>query len=140
MPALGAAISAGAALMVLAWYRASGTVAVEDQVRWASVGLAGAMLVAVAGFVAVAVAHRRLRLRFRSVEATLVPCLARRGAAAGSSAHPTVTGNGVGLVAAPNMRHFHRPDCPLAAGKAARPASGADHERAGRRACAVCAP
>jgi hypothetical protein len=141
MAALGAAISAGAALMVLAWYRASDTVAVDDQVRWASVGLAGAMLVGVAGLVAVAVTHRRLRLRFRSVESTLEPCLAGMGAAAAAgSTHTMAAGRGVALVAAPNMRHFHRPDCPLAAGKAARPASRADHERAGRQTCAVCAP
>ena len=76
MAALGTAISAGAAVMILAWYRASDTVVLDDQVRWASVGLAGAMLVAVAGFVAVALLHRRMRLRFRSVTAELEPCLA----------------------------------------------------------------
>lgn len=137
MKALGAAISAGAAVMFLAWYRASDTVMVDDQVRWASVGLTGAMLVAVAGFVAVAVVHRRMRLRFRTVEASLEPCLARM-----SGTMPTgpASGNGVALVAASNMQHYHRPDCPLAAGKPVRPAPRADHERAGRRTCAVCAP
>ena len=138
MKALGTALSAGAAVMLFAWYRASGTVVVDDQVRWASVGLSGAMLVAVAGFVAVAVVHRRLRLRFRCVEAGLAPCLDRMtGALAGG---PVGSGNGATLVAAVNMVHYHRPDCPMVTGKAARPAPRGDHERAGRRTCAVCAP
>jgi hypothetical protein len=137
MKSLGAAISAGAAVIVLGWYRASDTVAVDDQVRWASVGLTGAMLVAVAGFVAVAVVHRRMRLRFDSVAAILEPCLARMS---GTVPSASAAGNGVTLVAASNMQHYHRPDCPLATGKPVRPDSRADHERAGRRTCAVCAP
>jgi hypothetical protein len=141
MAALGTAISAGAAVMLLAWYRASDTVVVDDQVRWASVGLAGAMLVAVAGFVAVALLHRRMRLRFRSVTAELEPCLAgMSGTVVSGSAGPGGTGHGAVLVAAPNMRHYHRPGCPLAAGKPVRAALRADHERAGRRTCGVCAP
>jgi hypothetical protein len=140
MRTLGAAISAGAAVMLLAWYRASDTVMVDDQVRWASVGLAGAMVVAVAGFAAVAVVHCRLRLRFRSVEATLAPCLARMSATAPAGSAATAADNGVALVASLNMQHYHRPGCPLAAGKPVRPAPRADHERAGRRTCAVCAP
>jgi hypothetical protein len=137
MKALGAAISAGAAVMVLAWYRASDTVMVDDQVRWASVGLTGAMLVAVAGFVAVSVVHRRMRWRFRTVEASLEPCLARMS---GTMVTGADAANGVALVASSNMQHYHRPDCPLAAGKPVGPAPRADHERAGRRTCAVCAP
>lgn len=139
MRTLVAAISAGVAVMLLAWYRASGTVLVDDQVRWASVGLTGAMVVAVAGFVAVSVVHRRMRLRLRSVEATLAPCLARMCSRTTAGSAATAAGNGVALVASPNMQHYHRPDCPLAAGKAVRPAPRADHERAGRRTCAVCA-
>jgi len=140
MTALGTAISAGAAVMLLAWYRASDTVVVDDQVRWASVGLAGAMLIAVAGFVAVALMHRRMRLRFRSVEAELGPCLAgMSGTVATGSAGVAGPGDDAVLVAATNMEHYHRPDCPLAAGKAVRPVPRADHERAGRRTCAVCA-
>lgn len=139
MKVLGAAISAGAVVLVLAWYRASDTVAVDDQVRWASVGLTGAMLVAVAGFVAVVVVHRRMRLRFDSVAATLEPCLARMSGTV-PAASASAAGNGVTLVAASNMQHYHRPDCPLATGKPVRPDSRADHERAGRRTCAVCAP
>ena len=138
MKALGTALFAGAAVMGLAWYRASDTVAVDDQVRWASFGLAGAMLVALAGFVAVALVHRRLRLRFRSVEAGLAPCLDRMSGTV--AAGPVGSGNGATPVAAANMVHYHRPDCPMVAGKAARPAPRADHERAGRRTCAVCAP
>ena len=135
-----AAISAGAAVMLLAWYRASDTLVVDDQVRWASVGLAGAMLVAVAGFVAVALVHRRMRLRFRSVEAELEPCLAGMSRRMAPGVVGAVgTGHSAAFVAAPNMQHYHRPGCPLAAGKPVRPAPQADHERAGRRTCAVCA-
>jgi len=137
MKSLGSTISAGAAVMLLAWYRASDTLIVEDQVRWASVGLAGAMLVAVAGFVAVAIVHQRLRLRFRAVEASLEPCLARMS---GTPLRGSAAGNGVALVASSNMRHYHRPDCPLVTGKPVRPALRPEHERAGRRTCAVCAP
>lgn len=136
MAPLGVTVFAGAAAMVLAWYQASDTVVVEDQVRWASVGLSGAMLVALAGFVAVAVAHRRMRLRFRVVEAQLRPCLTAMADASALSAPIDADA----LVATPNMRHYHRAGCPLASGKPVRFASRADHERAGRRTCAVCAP
>jgi hypothetical protein len=44
------------------------------------------------------------------------------------------------LVAGPNMARYHRPSCPLAAGKPVRPENRRAHEQAGRRACGVCAP
>jgi hypothetical protein len=139
MKALGAAVAVGVAVMLLAWYGASDTVVVDDQMQWASVGLTGAMLVAVAGFVAVAIVHQRMRRRFRLVEASLGPCLARMSDTVAGVAMGT-SSDGAALVAAANMQHYHRPDCRLAAGKAVRPASRADHEQAGRRICAVCAP
>jgi hypothetical protein len=45
------------------------------------------------------------------------------------------------LVALDGMRRYHRPGCPLLAGKATTTAaSRSGHERAGRRPCGVCEP
>jgi hypothetical protein len=44
------------------------------------------------------------------------------------------------LVASPSMRRYHRPSCPLAAGKDAQAWSLPDHVAARRQPCGVCRP
>lgn len=44
------------------------------------------------------------------------------------------------LVSLPEMTRYHRPDCPLIRNKQAMPAAMAEHVRAGRTPCGVCAP
>ena len=38
------------------------------------------------------------------------------------------------------MQHFHRSECPIAAGRSWTPLSRPTHEAAGRTACGICQP
>jgi len=65
--------------------------------------------------------------------ATLTPDASQRGT-------PRAVSPEQHLMAADGMRHFHRPDCPIAAGRNWAPLPRVTHERAGRTACGICQP
>ncbi|MGH9282517.1 MAG: hypothetical protein ACRD0S_06220 [Acidimicrobiales bacterium] len=132
--AMAAMVAAGGALMFFAWYQATGTVEVDDQVSWSGVGLAGALVVCLAALMGVRLVRRAVRVRVHDVSAELERRLAREAV----PAEERPRGTDAALVAAPNMRYYHRPDCALAAGKPVRPDSRAVHESAGLRRCQVC--
>jgi hypothetical protein len=44
------------------------------------------------------------------------------------------------VVAAEGLRRFHRPDCPIAAGRGWSPLPRRAHEAAGRGPCGICRP
>src|SRR5581483_181069 len=142
---LGLLAAAGLAAIGLAWARASGTVQVSEQVDWASVGLAGTTAVALSMVASILIARQAIALRI----ARLGPALAGRAPAGGTPAagpaSVNLAANGVtpaagALVAGARMVRYHTPACPLTVGKAVRPASRSEHERAGLQPCGVCRP
>jgi hypothetical protein len=142
-------VVAGLVCITVAWSQASNTVQVSDQVDWAPLGLAGVALVTVALLGSVLVARQAVAIRLSHLAPSIAGpeawALAAAPVAAVAMAESPVgpAPAGVGfepLVAGPSMARYHRDSCPLTAGKPVRPDSRSAHERAGRRACGVCAP
>lgn len=125
-----ATTAVGVVLVLAAWYAASDELTLAAQTGWLTLGTAGVVVLGagnlawlLAGWRAITLERRRL---FALVPATTAP------------AAPTeVVGE---LVAARSMTRFHRPGCPLVAGKRVRHYAFATHEARGRRPCGVCQP
>lgn len=124
---------AGAVAIAVAWWRASETVRVEQQVEWAPLGLAGASAISLALLLSFVAARQAVAVRLRR----LAPALEKWNGPAGTD-DESPSGDLGPLVAAGNMARYHRGSCPLAAGKPVRTGSRTDHEAAGRRPCGVC--
>jgi hypothetical protein len=131
----GGLAAAGITGLALTWYGAGDQPDWPDQLPWASLGVA-ATTVALLGLVSWLVAGlRRVRRLRREVLPKLAAGAVRRrpvGAAA-------VTPIGTALVTAPGMTRFHRPACPLAAGKPVQPVRPDEADGAGLVACGMCA-
>ena len=131
----------GLAAIVLSWAETSDTVIVSRQVDWAPVGLAGVSVVVLALLGSVLVARQAVGLRLARLAPSVATPAARAAGVAAPAAPPaTVPAGAETLVAGLNMVRYHRPSCPLAAGKSVWPDNRRAHEQAGRRACGVCAP
>jgi hypothetical protein len=116
--------------MAVSWAGSARTLRVGDQADWAIVGIAGSAAVVLAALLWVLAARRVVERRLAQVIARVdVTDAADRTAGADAL-----------LVAGAAMVHYHRPGCPLAAGKPVSPASRAGHETADRRPCGVCRP
>jgi hypothetical protein len=132
---LAGAVTVGFTLLAGGWWGATGTRVFDDQVAFARLAAIG-VLAAQGGFVWSLVRGRRaLGHRVRNVGHLSALGSAVPPAASGATAVPPP-----GLVAAPDMTRYHRPDCAFTAGKAVSAASAADHAAAGRRPCGVCRP
>jgi hypothetical protein len=122
------------------WYGAGGTTSLNHQMLWTVLASAGAILIGSSQGLFVLQAFRVIRARRFAVMtdvAALIP-----GNEPTTVASPT-DGDVLDVdelrVAADTMTHYHRPDCPLAVGKAV-PLQGtpAEHTAQGRVACGVC--
>jgi hypothetical protein len=117
--------------IVVCWVGARHTQVWDDQLYWV-IGSIAAVLVAGVGWgIWLLVGARALRARQRRL-AEIV-----EGLAATPSVSTIRSGQ---LVSARAMLHFHRPDCPLMAGKRATVGSAEAHAQSGRVACGVCQP
>jgi hypothetical protein len=130
--------AAGITGLVLTWYSASDQPDWPDQLPWASLGVA-ATTVALLGLVSWLVAGLRRVRRLRREVLPLLGAQAQAGAAPRSAGAASVTPVGTALVTAPGMTRFHRPACPLAAGKPVQPVLADDAVGAGLVSCGVCA-
>lgn len=134
--ALAVVWTAGLALILVAWAAARDSVVVEDQMSWAALGLAGASVTGLAAVAGLTAARRACRMRLYAVTSALARYLPADGA---EPLSPAVAAVGEEwLVTALNMRHYHRPACPLVAGKGAREVTEAERGEAGLEPCAVC--
>lgn len=124
----------GALAAAVSWAGAAGTVRVGHQADWAIVGVAGSAAVVLAALLWVLAARRTVEQRLGDVLARLDVDAATHHAGSPRA------GAGTRLVASTAMAHYHRADCPLAAGKPVARAGRRDHEAAGRRPCGVCRP
>jgi hypothetical protein len=125
----------GTLAVAVSWVASARTVRVGHQADWAIVGVAGSAAIVLAALLWVLAARRTVEQRLGDVLARL-----DAGAARPLTAGGPATGADTRLVASPAMAHYHRPGCPLSAGKPVAVASRRDHEAAGRRPCGVCRP
>jgi len=131
-----AVVAVGGVVCTVAWTGASGHAELRDQTGWVAVGVAG-FLVAVAGQGLWLLRGRRALSAHAA--AVMVEAAALTPAGAGS-ARPMAVAPAQRLVAADGLRHFHHPDCPIAAGRSWSALPRRAHEAAGRTACGICQP
>jgi hypothetical protein len=124
---LGLRLGAGAAVVVVTWFVASGKSELADQIPFAALSVLGGLL-AMYGVLAWVARGRRLvgeRARFLL------------GVAPDSDVD---VASAETLVAGREHTWFHRADCLLATSRRWPSAERAVHERAGRRPCPACKP
>ena len=132
-----AVVAVGGVVCAVAWTGASGHAELRDQTGWVAVGVAG-FLVAVAGQGLWLLRGRRALSAHAA--AVMVEAAALTPAGAGSGSARPMAAAAEWLVAADGLRHFHRPDCPIAARRHWSPLPRRAHEAAGRTACGICRP
>ena len=126
---------AGLVLIVAGWYGAAEEVSVSHQLPWLNLALVGVVVSTATNGVGLLRGRQRIRRRIRLLRETLANDMGGRLTVA-----PAAESRDSHLVAAPGMRYFHRPDCPLAVGKPVRKQTRVAHGRANREPCRVCEP
>ncbi|WP_354643358.1 hypothetical protein [Kitasatospora camelliae] len=132
-------LAAGAALCVLGWYGVSGENLTARQIPYLASATAPGTALIVAG--AVLIAARRPGPSGEGADPRLdqlYALLVTEGTAPGGAPEGTAAGPPVAL---PEATLYHRPDCPLVAGKAdAAPVGAAAARDRGLTPCPVCDP
>ncbi len=125
-------VAAGAGGCAVAWTGASAHAELRDQTGWIALGV-------VAFGVAVAGQSRWLRQGRRAVAAHATRVLGEAAALVPDQSGPApVMAATEQVVSADGLRRFHRPDCPIAAGRGWSPLPRRTHEAAGRIPCGIC--
>jgi hypothetical protein len=126
----GAVLVVGHILCLVAWWLVSREAGFQHQARWAALSVAGFVVVAYADV------SWLLRARWAVIQRrrSLLPDDPDKPVAV------TVPAQSGGVLLGEGLDHFHRPDCPLAAGK-----NWPSHDRdgvlaAGKRPCGMCEP
>ncbi|HZQ79905.1 MAG TPA: hypothetical protein VFE55_21430 [Acidimicrobiia bacterium] len=126
----------GVLTVLASWYGASGSGRSSAQTNWITLGVAGAVLVAAANGLWLLAGRRAVVRRIGGVVDGTAPRLGSTEA----RGFAVDAGERLLPVATDSMRWYHRPDCPLTAGKRVTPSTVESHTGAGRAACGVCAP
>ena len=127
-------VAVGAVVVALAWNGVSTRAQLDDQKGWITIGVAGFAMAAAGQMVWIQRGRRAVTVHAARIQDDVAALVAQRS----RPVPPTVRADG--LVAAAGMRHFHRPDCPIAAGGGWRPEPRGAHEAAGRTPCGICTP
>ena len=132
----GAVVSLAGVVLLGSWYSVAGKATWHDQVLSMNVGIAALVAANGAGIMLLlsgrrAIGVRRVALLGDPAPVRVVPYPVEPdpGAVRGDE-----------LVGGEGLTHYHRGDCPMAAGKPFLAASRDVHERSGRAACGVCRP
>ena len=128
----GVSTAIGAGLLGASYLGLSAEVHLKDQVLFLDLGIAGLLVGAFGGVRWLAAVVKAVRIR----KVAAVALVRSRFVPAGPTGS---AGPAEGLVAAARMTRFHRPGCPLVAGKDVTAATTAEHSAAGRRPCGMCA-
>jgi hypothetical protein len=127
----------GFVAMAIAWRGTATTVRVDHQVDWLPLGVAGASAATLAMVGWVLAGRRSVAERVAGLTA-LVPAHSSSASNAAAESRAGRAAEPAALVATDGMVRYHRPSCPLVAGKPARAQGRAAHEAAGRRPCGIC--
>lgn len=127
-------VGVGAVLCALAWNGTATRSRLEDQTGWITVGVAGFALSLAGQTWWLRRGRRAVALQAVRVRGDMATVVQDR-----SETAPR-TSRSEALVAADTMPHFHRPECPIAAGRGWHPVSRLAHEAAGRTPCGICSP
>ena len=131
---LAAVVAAGGVLCGLAWNGVATRSRLEDQTGWIVLGVAGFLLAAAAQRLWLRRARRAVASYAAAVQGPVAVLIEE------PPAPPTLVRGRDDLVATGGLRHFHRPDCPIAAGQGWSAEPRRAHEAAGRTPCGICLP
>jgi hypothetical protein len=124
----------GLALIIMAWNQASAITSVPVEQGWLKLAIAGFVIAGGADGIWILAG-------LRSVDrCSLALVLSQQGDRPVSESPGRNGHRAAPLVSGAKMSRYHRPNCLLMVGKAARGTSRAEHERAGLRPCEVCRP
>jgi hypothetical protein len=127
-----AGVATGGIVVALGWNGAATRAQLDDQTGFVVLGVAGFLVAVMAQSLWLKRGRRAVAAYATAVQSTLAALVDRPPAA------PVTSGDG--LVATGGMRHFHRPDCPIAAGRGWSAEPRRSHEAAGRTPCGICSP
>jgi len=126
-------------VIVSCWYTISGKDNWNDQVASMNLALASLVVAQAAGIGLLLAGRRVIGLRrvalLGEASEDYVPA-----SAAASAAGPVAAASSVVLVGEAGRAHYHRADCPMAAGRNWPEASELELQRAGLTPCGVCRP
>jgi hypothetical protein len=125
-------IPAGAVVLAISWFVASGTASVRNQTTWMAIGVLAVVEIGLGSFGVLLVARRKIVRRCAELLDAIdhQTELAARGAAPAASLPVAIDGS----------PRYHASTCMLVVGKSARAAAGSVHQHAGRRPCEICQP
>ncbi len=126
-----------AGVVIAAAWAAGGRGSVQGQIPWLNVAVLAAVVSAVANGLWIVSARRAFGARRRLVLGAL-DVTVHDGLDANPS--PAGTPGEESPVAVPGLQRYHRPGCPLVAGRTLVAATGPDHDAAGRVPCGWCTP
>jgi peptidoglycan/LPS O-acetylase OafA/YrhL len=124
----------GGVVVALAWNGAATRSQLDDQTQYIVLGVAGFLVAVVAQSLWLKRGRRAVAVYATAVEATVAALVEE------PPVLPSPVTSSDGLVATGGMRHFHRPDCPIAAGQGWSTEPRRSHETAGRTPCGICRP
>jgi len=122
----------GLVLLGAGWFGAGGEAALDKQVPFINLAVAGLLVGATGGALWMVTVLRAVRTRKAVVKALIASRANQRRTGGVAGAAPDT------FVAGETMTRYHRPDCSLVTGKPVSSATRAEHERAGRRPCGMC--
>ena len=125
----------GGVVVGLAWNGAATRSQLDDQTQYIVLGVAGFLVAVVAQSLWLKRGRRAVALYAATVQTTVASLVTEE-----RPTGPSVPASREGLVATGEMRHFHRPDCPIAAGHGWTSEPRRSHEAAGRTPCGICQP
>ena len=125
-------IATGGAVVAVAWNGAATRSQLDDQTGFVILGVAGFLVAVLAQSVWLKRGRRAVGAYATTIQASVAALVEQ----------PSVTPmrEAEGLVATGDMRHFHRPDCPIAAGRGWSAEPRRSHEATGRTPCGICTP
>jgi hypothetical protein len=135
-----AANAAGLALVFVGWWQSAGTTRVATELDWFNLCVGGLVVSGVANGLWLVMLRRSVTITGLAVlGAPKSPMPVDPDCSAALERGPRSL-PAEQLFAVPGLSRFHRPACPLIAGKPATISSVSTHERSGRRRCEVCEP
>jgi hypothetical protein len=125
----GGLVLVGVVLTMVAWWAAHLEAALDSQIRWVNLAVAGFIVASVGEITWVRRARAALRMRRRALLPDVTEAFAADRAAPADR-----------VVAGPALALFHRAGCPLVRDRKWPARDRAAAVRDGRRACGVCRP
>jgi hypothetical protein len=125
-------VVAGGIVVALAWNGAATESRLDGQKGFIAIGVAGFLVAVLAQSLWLRQGRKAVAAYAATIRTSIAPLMAQPP--------PTPVINREGLVAAADLRHFHRSDCPIAAGRGWGAEPRRTHEAAGRTPCGICNP